>query len=396
MFPRRGFTLTELLVIAVFTAILAAILSPTFSSARERGRIRSCIANQRHLAELLLLYAEDHGGMLPTDAEVWKVLDLAPYSLICPSAGLHTSNAYVYNYTVSGKSTSAFVNPSVEILTADGQHQPTDGSETHPNVAYSAADFNYIRHQERMVASFLDGHVTTVSSDVTPGAPVLWLKADAITGVSDGAPIDTWRDSSPQGLDLSAEGYARPIYRAHDLAGKPALYFSGDQVLSRTSSPILAGVPRTVCLVAQADSGSHGGWLCGFRASETICALSFLELAKTVYLYSDGYTRTNDAKTDRLAISDLTSSPFVATFRLAGEGKRVEVFVNGKALDIAQKGHMSREQGEDAFSLGGLISDPTNAWEGYIAEVLLYDAALTPTTRRDVERYLMKKWGVRP
>ncbi len=65
--PRRGFTLIELLVVIAIIAILAAILFPVFSRAREAARKTSCASNLRQLGLASHMYAQDHDELLPCD-----------------------------------------------------------------------------------------------------------------------------------------------------------------------------------------------------------------------------------------------------------------------------------------------------------------------------------------
>jgi len=62
---RRGFTLIELLVVIAIIAILAAILFPVFSRAREKARQASCLSNVKQMALATLMYAQDYDETLP-------------------------------------------------------------------------------------------------------------------------------------------------------------------------------------------------------------------------------------------------------------------------------------------------------------------------------------------
>ncbi|MCS7192590.1 MAG: DUF1559 domain-containing protein [Armatimonadetes bacterium] len=60
-----GFTLIELLVVIAIIAILAAILFPVFSRAREKARQSSCTSNLRQLGLACMMYAQDYDENLP-------------------------------------------------------------------------------------------------------------------------------------------------------------------------------------------------------------------------------------------------------------------------------------------------------------------------------------------
>jgi prepilin-type N-terminal cleavage/methylation domain-containing protein/prepilin-type processing-associated H-X9-DG protein len=62
---RRGFTLIELLVVIAIIAILAAILFPVFSRARENGRRASCMSNLKQQGLGVMQYTQDYDEKYP-------------------------------------------------------------------------------------------------------------------------------------------------------------------------------------------------------------------------------------------------------------------------------------------------------------------------------------------
>lgn len=61
---KNSFTLIELLVVIAIIAILASILMPALSQARERGRMASCVNNVKSIGNAYANYTDDFDGYL--------------------------------------------------------------------------------------------------------------------------------------------------------------------------------------------------------------------------------------------------------------------------------------------------------------------------------------------
>ena len=167
-----GFTLIELLVVIAIIAILAAILFPVFSKAREKARQTTCTSNQKQIATAVMMYVQENEETMP-EVDFWSTVDGASGKiLVCPTAGKKISNAYVANRAVLGLGLGQIERPTRMFLTADGAHTAT--SDTNANLCYSSDDI-VARHTDKVITSFVDGHVelTTKGSflveNVNPG-----------------------------------------------------------------------------------------------------------------------------------------------------------------------------------------------------------------------------------
>lgn len=204
---RAGFTLIELLVVIAIIAILASILFPVFSRAREKARSAKCISNLKQLALAIKMYADDFDEVLPPwgwntageydMVDTWDVR-IFPYTrdselLYCPSNhwGAHGSiNKPYRSYAIAawtqystgvvelGWDLGSFPAPSRTVMLVEkGAYKPGMRSDSKSENVYQAGrqqgypgypgcapnisgEFSKgYRHNDGLNFAFVDGHV---------------------------------------------------------------------------------------------------------------------------------------------------------------------------------------------------------------------------------------------
>ena len=161
----RGMAITGIVVSSItslFFPLVVSLVYPAIAQIREHKLAKSCMNQQRKIAQALLIYAEDNGGMLPESTAVWAKLQpemTNARSFHCPSEhGGPTAISYGFNRRLDRVPISSISNAYELVMTADS-NSPAHTINSMEDITMRHADDYTDRYGKMFVASYLDGHV---------------------------------------------------------------------------------------------------------------------------------------------------------------------------------------------------------------------------------------------
>jgi hypothetical protein len=224
----------------------------------------------------------------------------------------------------------------------------------------------------------------------------LWLKADAGITLVGGA-VDAWADQSGNGRDFSAPALAnRPAYSG-TINGLPVLTFDGtDDYLSGNASSLnIAQNVNGLTIIAVVKTGLD-------TLQRYVCVGSGTSLTQA--RAAIGVTTTQwelaGRRLDADSLQTLTGGVDNTNYVIQSAMFRYSVATAGLFINSAS-------QVDSAFQTAGNTSNTAslrfvlgcninlaNFLVGDIAEVIIYQRAISVAERNSVERYLSVKWGI--
>jgi hypothetical protein len=240
----------------------------------------------------------------------------------------------------------------------------------------------------------------TSGPTATPGVPTsglkLWLKADVGITKDGSNYVSAWADQSGGGLNATqSTSGIKPVYTASVISGKPVVRFDGsNDYLSFGPLTVNGLTQMTMVLVssnrADQSGGSNGDYNVALILDETgnwgkVYLGPFQKTVSTRY-------GTGQASNFNIYTRPSSIGTGFSTSISVKNGTTEYLYVNGTSVGT-YTGKLSTIA--NTSSTGWLGRGGNNTYfNGDVAEVLIYNRALTDPERQSVQAYLSGKYGL--
>jgi prepilin-type N-terminal cleavage/methylation domain-containing protein len=350
-----GFTLVELLVSIAIIAMLITISMISYGKISANSRDSRRVTDIITIQQALELYHRDEGSypsaltsgqalMGSSTANIYiSKIPIAP----TPNDGDCTGTQNTYNYTLF--------------------------DDDHYALSYCLGD-DTSKVKKGVHCATQNGLVTNTTCPAPAFSPIslpnltLWFSADFGISKDSGNKVSAWSDRSGNAHNATQTTASnQPIYTDNQLNGKPALSYNGNNGLFFGN---LTFSQWSLFSVAERTGGSRFP-LISYDSQRQGMVLE----NNMFYVFNQG---------GDLIINYPTPAVTYKIFESIYDGNTLSFYENGILI-----GNASGARTMDVNNIG--LYEYSNA-QGYFAETLMYNGALTTSSRQEVESYLNSKY----
>ncbi len=251
-----------------------------------------------------------------------------------------------------------------------------------------------------------DGNDANGCESVAKRGLLLWLKADTLSGLPSDAGVDTWPDSSGNGVSVVKNGTSGPKVIQAGRNGLPVVSFDGTNTPLVTPSLQLFDRPDGELTVVAVFRPTLDAQRFLLMLRSTNCVDNFELGTRTggQALNLGLHSGCSNAVSSAL---DLTEEWMVGTVMVRRAGatpSNVQLFRNGLGLDVRQDMAGYTPAGQYTTVQRPLLIGARDSvglgldgfFKGEVGELLVFKRALSGPERQTLERQLMTKWGLTP
>ncbi len=210
--------------------------------------------------------------------------------------------------------------------------------------------------------------------------PIFHLDATAIEGLVNNDLIEKWEDKSAGAYHVEQNiSNNKPRYHIDALNGRPAVYFDGSSFMENIDLEV--SQPFTVFAVAKSDGNLNNAYILDSSIEEGV-ALGYSDTDK--WLMWAGAILKGGSTNDNLSLWRAYYSGEDSALKIVQEENTFTPITSGDEEFINNK---------DGIVIGGSY-DNNKHWEGYIAEIIIYQGNLSGSEIAEIEEYLLNKWGI--